>query len=113
MTVMFKAGLALAVLLAAFMGLKKEWFWQETAAVFDEKALTKHFITQLAERHVKNEKITETTLKFKRALQESLDAYRTSHPRQLVLKKEAVTVGGTDITDAIAGLVAQTMKRAS
>lgn len=108
-----KAGLALALLLLAFMGLKHGWFLQASTAVFDEKALTKHFITQLAERHVKNQKINETTLKFKRALRESLDFYRASHPHQLVLRKETVAFGGADITDTIAGRVAQTMKRAS
>lgn len=89
------------------------WIREEKVGVFDEQALTKHFITQLAEHRVQDEKISETTLKFKRALRESLDYYRASHPHQLVFKKEAVAFGGADITDTIAGRVAQTMKRAS
>ncbi|STX41113.1 F pilus extension/retraction protein TrbI Inner membrane protein [Legionella donaldsonii] len=104
-----------AVFSVAALALMAVLFWirEERVAVFDKKALTKHFITQLAEHRVKDEKISETTLKFKRALRESLDFYRASHPHQLVLRKEAVAFGGADITDTIAGRVAQTMKRAS
>ena len=76
---------------------------------FDQPALIARFVGQLSAHTLSDETLAKKTEAFSAALKTALTDYASTH-HVLVLSDKTVLSGKNDITDAIAGMVAERMR---
>lgn len=105
------AGVAVLSVLLASIALVVSY--KSTRIVtFDKDSLVKQFVSQLSHKSLSQEKTSEMSSRFAKAMKGSLDEYaRNQHV--IIIKKDLVFASNHDVTPLIAAKIAARMREKS